>query len=381
MTFGLHRIIAPKPTQLRVQSYVVADILATIGLLPRTGGDERHIGINEWVDRVRLSLSERDLYDTTLVIWGLGIEGLFNAVRNPLARDDFELFVQELAEMPALELRDSCLYWLIHSTHLKVFTEAESFDVVNPPDLLASRDLFLMYLNDNIIKDYLQNDFSVLVDLYFNPQALQDLVVRVLKALWDTYFCDEWRRHEADIKQVVQSFEQVDVTGLATFDAIQVITGRDLRAVFHAEVLAEFEQIVCIPSKHNGPYVVWFGDATTLYIIFTARVASPISLVGTQKPDLNVLIQRFKALSDDNRIHVLLAIREQRELSTQDIIEQFDLNKSAASRYLGQLLANGFIVERRDTDGKTKFYSIDDTVIDEFLLAISHLLKRDASQG
>lgn len=63
------------------------------------------------------------------------------------------------------------------------------------------------------------------------------------------------------------------------------------------------------------------------------------------------------------------------ELSTQDIIERFDLNKSAASRYLGQLFANGFIQERRDTNGKTKFYSIKDDVIDEFLQSIAKLLK------
>lgn len=375
MTFGLNHIIAPQPVTMSVQSHVVADVLATIALLPRQGGDERHIGINEWVDRVRLSLSEKDLYETTLVIWGLGNEGLINAVDDPTVQNDFATYLEKLRNLPPEKLRDTCLHWLLHSTHRRVVSEYAPFDAVDADALLADRDFFIAYVDKNVQKNYLAENTSAMVDLYLNPQQAHDMTVRVLSHLWETYFRDEWQRHQPDIKRVEEAFAQVDTSAMSTLEAMQLITGRDLRTVFDPAELSTLEQIIFVPSKHNGPYVVWFGNDTTLYLIFTARVPSQLLVNDGNDYDLNVLIQRFKALSDDNRVDVLLAIRQHGELNTQDIIEKFDLNKSAASRYLGQLFANGFIQERRDTDGKTKFYSINDPVIDEFLHSIARLLK------
>lgn len=375
MTFGLNHIIAPQPVTLSVQTHTVADVLATIALLPRQGGDERHIGINEWVDRVRLSLSEQQLYETTLVIWGLGNEGLNNAVDDPTVQNDFPKFIEKLSALSPEHLRDTCLHWLIYSTHRRVYIDVDPFEAVNIADLLADRDFFINYVDLNVRKNYLAENTAHMVDLYLNPKQAHQMAIRVLTHLWETYFCDEWKRHQHEIHQVEQAFSQVNLSALSTFEAMQRITGRDLRPVFEPSELSKLEKIIFVPSKHNGPYVVWFGNNTTLYVIFTARLPAEFVPTGRAQPDVNVVIQRFKALSDDNRVTVLLAIREQGELSTQDIIEQFDLNKSAASRYLGQLMANGFIQERRDTDGKTKFYSINDDVIDEFLQSIARLLK------
>jgi len=375
MSFGFSHTIAPRPTTLSVQSHTVADVLSTIALLPRQGGDERHIGINEWVDRVRLSLSEQQLHDTTVTIWGLGIEGLLNVVDTPSVQDDFPAYLALLRDVSPEQLRDTCLRWMIYSVYRRVHQETDVFEAVTAEELLSSRDRFLRYLHDNIQKDMVKSYFDEMVALYFDPQRMHQMAVEMLSYLWESHFCEEWARHDADITDVVRAFGQVDTIGMSTFDAMQVITGRDLRPIFRENELSKFEQIIFVPSKHNGPYVSWFGDDTILYVIFTARMPSPAMMTDDVKPDVNVLIQRFKALSDDNRVTVLLAIREHGELSTQDIIERFDLNKSAASRYLGQLFANGFIQERRDTNGKTKFYSIKDDVIDEFLQSIAKLLK------
>ena len=374
MTLGFNHFIAPKPTAIMVQSQSVANALSIMASLPREGGDERHIGINEWVDRVRLSLSDDQLYNVTLVMWGVGIDGLLNAIDNPEANDNFELFMDALEQVSAETLRDTCLYWMVNSAHWTVFVESPPYESVSNEELLQDRERFIAYLEQKIAKDNLQQYFEAIADLYFDPRRLKQLTLSVLHNLWEAYFKPEWMRHQQEITRVVEAFSQVDTSGMTSFDALQIITGRDLRPVFRADVLPTFERIICIPSKHNGPYVMWFGNETTLYVVFTARMPSGVLLTGQNVPDLNVLIQRFKALSDDNRIQVLLAIRDQKELSTQDIIEQFDLNKSAVSRYLGQLFANGFIQERRDTDGKTKYYSINYTVVDTFLQSIAQVL-------
>lgn len=375
MTLGLNYVIAPKPTQIVVRSQSAANILAIMGGLPRSGGDERHIGINEWVDRVRLALSEDQLHQVTLVTWGLGVEGLLNCVPDVEARESFDTYLAHLDALPAENMRDTCLYWMLHSAHRAVYIDAEPINHPSIDTLLSNREQLIHYLQELTLKEPIYANLEAITDLYFDPDSLKSLTVSVLRNLWQSHFKAEWARHQPEIDRVVDAFAHIDVSGMATFEAIQVITGRDLRGVFRADRLSRFEQLIFVPSKHNGPYVMWFGDNTRLYIVFTARMPSTALLSERDTADLNVLIQRFKALSDDNRMQVLLAIREQGELSTQDIIEQFDLNKSAASRYLGQLLANGFITERRDTDGKTKYYSINPDVIDTFLQAIAQLLK------
>jgi len=50
---------------------------------------------------------------------------------------------------------------------------------------------------------------------------------------------------------------------------------------------------------------MWFGDDMTLYVVFTAQMPSGVLLAGQREPDLMVMIQRFKALSDENRMQVL----------------------------------------------------------------------------
>lgn len=375
MAFGFYQVIAPEPVAINVQSRPVANALATMGLLPRSGGDDRHIGINEWVDRVRLTLTDAQLDEVTLITWGLGIEGLLDSVANPLAYDDFDLFLSELQALTPQTLRDNCLHALVHSTHNTVLIDAKPTRPIAMNDLLQDRDIFYNYLVEHIDKPPLPDYFDDIIYLYHHPQQLKDITLKVLTDLWNSHFRAEWTRHQSEIDRIVTAFSAVDTSGLSTFEAMQVITGRDLRPIFRPEAIAGFEQIIFIPSKHNGPYIMWFGNEDTLQIVFTARMPSQNLFAGSGKTDVNVLIQRFKALSDDNRMNVLLAIKEQGELSTQDIIDQFDFNKSAVSRYLGQLFANDFITERRDADGKTKYYRLNPNMIDEFVRSIAQLLK------
>ena len=71
------------------------------------------------------------------------------------------------------------------------------------------------------------------------------------------------------------------------------------------------------------------------------------------------LLNRFKALADENRIKILELLRDEGELSTQDLMERLRLSKSAASRHLRLLRANSFIDEIRAADGVKKFYRLN----------------------
>lgn len=373
MSFGLNQIIAPKPIQMDVQAQSVVCALAIMTFLPR-GDDERTIGINEWVDRVRLSLSPDELREVHLVLWGIGIEGLFNIAEDEALLDDFPAYLAFLERSSPAQLRDTCLYWFVHSPHRRVLIDAEQIEIVAIEELLSREDRLRQYILDSFPRKLVSEYVEEIIALFFNPPAFKALIMRVLHDLWYQHFEQEWMRRQAEIQEVVQVFSQLDTSGMSTFEAMQAITGRDLRPIFVAQEIATFERIVFIPSKHNGPYIMWFGDETTLKILFSARIPSNLS-TGMVKADVNTLMQRFKALSDDNRFDILLALKSQGELNTQQIIDHFDYNKSAVSRYLGQLFATGFITERRDEDGKSKYYQLNPAVVDEFVQAIVYLLK------
>jgi len=374
MTFGLNQIIAPKPIRIEVQAQPVCHALAIMNFLPHGVEDERTIGINEWVDRVRLSLSPQQLHEVTLAVWAIGIEGLMNMFEDESVLDDFSTYLKLLGDLPAQEIRDTCLYWFVNSPHRRVLIDADPLEIIPVKELLSNEARFRQYILDSFPRKIVGDYIDELIKLYVNPTLLKEVCIRVLNHLWYSYFEAEWARRHDEIQQVVQAFAHVDTSRMTTFEAMQAITGRDLSQIFDAQAIASFERIIFIPSKHNGPYVVWFGNATTLKILFTARIPSIIS-GEINKPDVNTLIQRFKALSDDNRLKILLVLKERGELSTQQIIDLFDYNKSAVSRYLGQLFATGFITERRDDDGKSKYYQLNPAIVDEFVQAIAYLLQ------
>jgi DNA-binding transcriptional ArsR family regulator len=205
-------------------------------------------------------------------------------------------------------------------------------------------------------------------ELLNDPSRLQEALVDLLDTLWFDYFKPEWEVVRPGLESVVRAMSAVALDTLPLYEAMQAVTGRDLRGIFDDEELATFERIEFIPSKHNGPYISWFGNAHTLWIAYGARMPAA-DLVDTDQ-----LLNYLNALGDATRLNILKALREQGELSTQQIMDLFDLNKSAASRHLRQLRANELIVEHREPDNKTKIYSLHSDTIAEVIKNIAQLL-------
>ncbi|MBB6734448.1 ArsR/SmtB family transcription factor [Cohnella zeiphila] len=79
----------------------------------------------------------------------------------------------------------------------------------------------------------------------------------------------------------------------------------------------------------------------------------------------------FKALSDPTRVKLLCAMRQQ-ELCVHDLSELLGMGQSAVSHQL-RYLRNMRMVKRRKV-GKTVFYSLDDSHIDDiFDATLQHL--------
>ncbi|WP_438432602.1 ArsR/SmtB family transcription factor [Gorillibacterium sp. sgz500922] len=79
----------------------------------------------------------------------------------------------------------------------------------------------------------------------------------------------------------------------------------------------------------------------------------------------------FKAFSDPTRIRIIAALL-QKELCVHDLTVLLDMGQSAVSHQL-RALRNTRIVKRRK-QGKTVYYSLDDTHIEQiFLQTLQHI--------
>ncbi|MFB9277943.1 ArsR/SmtB family transcription factor [Cohnella cellulosilytica] len=83
------------------------------------------------------------------------------------------------------------------------------------------------------------------------------------------------------------------------------------------------------------------------------------------------LAELFKALGDPTRVRLIGALLH-RELCVHDLAELLDMGQSAVSHQL-RYLRNMRMVKRRKS-GKTVFYSLDDSHIEQiFLQTLQHL--------
>ena len=72
---------------------------------------------------------------------------------------------------------------------------------------------------------------------------------------------------------------------------------------------------------------------------------------------MNKLIKIFKALSDKNRLRVIAALIEHKELCACQLTELMQVTGATASRHLGTLLATGLIKSRKD--GRWVYYCLN----------------------
>lgn len=371
----------PAATQVSVGLEPVYHLLTIIGLI---GSTQENPGVHPWIAGVERQMPPERLWQQRILFQALGTEPIANLLPPGPATASLPAFIEALADLDPVRLRDHLVGGLLHSTHIRLVTDAPPLPPADPAHLLASFDHYRAYVDarfdlaaDAEEKEIPPPDLDALLHAVYalltDPPALQSALVEHLHWLWETHIAAEWVRVEPGLRRTVSTLAAIDLTGLTPLDAIQVVTGRNLRGLFDAAVLAEFPQVRLIPSVHTGPFVAWGGDATTVRLLFTARVPAETP-TGDTAIDNAALLNSLNSLGDSTRLDILLAIKAAGELSTQAVINRFDLDKSAASRHLRNLRASGLLVERRDRETRTKFYRVDRSAVDDLLRAMAALL-------
>lgn len=359
----------PQPVTAVVALEPVYNILMSMTALH---DPENYGGLDEWVLQTagRMTPALQDQH-RLLFSW-LWLDALTNAVDRGPATESFPAYLVALAEQPATLLRDKIFYWLLHSPHMRVAYEYRTITPPEPNRLLTDYSAFAAFVEERArAKIEEVEGAQEMYALFTQPQQLQTTLVTHLQTVWNEYVSAEWQRVQPKLQATVDAFQAVRLEGLSMLEAIQVVTGRDLRPIFRLDALLTYRRVRFIPHVHVGPYVIWFGDEEELRIGFAAH-QPPVSASPTPAVDLGTLTNRYKALADETRLAILLALHTAQELSTQDLIEQFDLDKSAASRHLRQLVATTLIEERR-TDGAKKVYRVNKKTVGELIELLTNL--------
>ncbi len=363
------------PTQsaqtISISLMPVLNILSAMSLMLQA---EEYPGSTGPLNALREGLSPEGRYRHRLLFEGIGMEALSNLV--PVDEEHtFGRFLHDLEALDATTLRDRVLHALVHSVHLRLHLDKPTIDTTAEA-LLADEAAYLEYVahTDKKTSPTPPSDVHHAVyALFHDPPALKQTILAHLRDLWHGGLLVEWERGFPYLHEVVKALQQFELGQLPLIEAIEAITGRSLRDALDVRALQRFRQITLIPSRHTGPYVFWFGDEQHLRLLFGARKPTRANATAAPLLDNGELLNHLQALADPTRFDILLAIKRQGELSTQQVIDIFNLNKSAASRHLRQLRANELLRERRDNDNKGKFYSLNRPMFDALQQTLKHV--------
>ncbi|MEZ4682190.1 MAG: metalloregulator ArsR/SmtB family transcription factor [Caldilineaceae bacterium] len=371
MTLGAVMVPMPPTVEVTVALEPVYNNLMSMAALR---DPEEYGGIAEWALQTAARLDEPLRRRHQFWMKWLWLDALTNAVDRGPATATFPAYLDALATQDATTLRNRLLDGLVNSVHLRLYSGAQPVPTVEPATLLTdiahfSNFLLARFVEKPAFEDL--HDLPAFHALLNEPQQLQTELVDDLRTLWDQVVAAEWARLAPHLQSCVDAFSVHTFRNQTMLDAIQTVTGRDLRSIFRLDELWRYRRVRFIPTIHNGPYIVWFGNDEELRIGFPAYLPSTSAFSGPQF-DQSTLVNRYKALADETRLAILWALRERGQLSTQEVIDRFMLDKSAASRHLRQLVATNLIEEQRE-DGAKKVYQLNPRTIDELMRMLSSL--------
>ncbi|MEM9955094.1 MAG: metalloregulator ArsR/SmtB family transcription factor [Chloroflexota bacterium] len=313
-------------------------------------------GLDDWITITFNDLSREWQNKVMLVTWAGGVE-VFSRFIKP--NDDFDMLIKKLKALEPVVIRDQVIRYQIQPTYRSLTTDYSVSPDIDPGKLLNDVEHFIDFYQ-NLYE--LDSTNSLLIDelhmLLNNPHALKQLMIETIVYLWENFGRDEWENQQSSLVKTVVASREYNLMKYPLEDAMKLIIGRDLTSLLDFESLKTFNRIRLIPSPHSGPYITLFGHSEELNIAFGNRLPS-LEVNHLESLDTKTLLNRLKALADSTRLNILIALTTSNELSTQEIMEIFNLNKSAASRHLRNLHASGLIVERRDDMNRAKFYSLN----------------------
>lgn len=356
-------VLAPATVTVRFKLAPVLTLLNSLRLLSAV---QYHSGLGDWVVETahHLDHEQQRLNDfVTDAVSLLAHEG---------QAASFPEFIEEVRQSDPAQLREAIIYWM---------REQEAY----PGDeaLLSSRETFVDFVRrvttPKLEKKGLPFDearWDFVYEQLLHPERLRMTCANHLKFMWDTYLEEEWRHVRPTLQEAYDVFSRMDYSGLTAHEAIEAITGRNMRGSENlSKHLNKTETLTFIPSAHLGPYIGWDAREESRQVVFYfgARPPKDAPVTSTALSRSELLV-RLNALADETRLQILELLTQETELCAQDFINRLDLSQSSASRHLRQLTASGYLSERRRDVAKC--YSLNRERIDDTIQALKDFLRK-----
>jgi DNA-binding transcriptional ArsR family regulator len=353
-------IVLPEVSTVEIRLDPVQTIINSMLLMVR---NEELSGLNPWIYETAASLTPEQWFIHKLVLIGFHY-----AIIPTRFWKDFPAYLRQLERSDPISLRDQVLDFYLN---YECWDGPERFEATRE-SLLEEEGDFLKYLISKFGEDRVDPEIETRAfELLNSPEEMQQVIVTHLNFMWEEYYQAEWDRIKPMLADAVMAFEETDFSSMDRDQAAKYITGKDINPEFWEKTNQDAQQLIYVPSAHNGPYLGQFHYKNAQGVIFGARLPKDTKV---HAPDLsrNEITIRLSALADDVRLHILKLIAEEGELRSQDIMERLDLSQSAASRHLMQLSATGYLVDRRCAGAKC--YSLNSERIQDTLRAVAAFL-------
>lgn len=354
MLFKSDVVLAPRTISVRVVVDPARALINALGMLNLT---ELHSSLGDWIEETAAAMPPELARENQIA--GQLLD-LIEFADEPM---DFPELIERVARQDMTDSADK----LVH--HI---AEKEG---IEPSAILASQEDYVALITSHYARKGEECDPDVIGASYeymIDPAAARDFLVRHLRTMWDTYMEKEWKRVRPILQETAAVFDQLDLSDLTPLEAIQAVTGRDMTNIWKDD---ETEELIFIPSTHTGPYMSQWGvdEKKRTFIIYSARVPEGAEYASTEL-SLRELLVQLSALADDTRLHILSLLTQHHELSSQDFQQMLSLSQSAASRHLRQLVATGYLNERRRD--LNKVFSLNQRRVQETTAALRMLLTR-----
>ena len=325
-------------------------------------------GFGPWVQDTASALSPEQLRTNCLVCDAAA------AHLDGVAWPSFPAWVDDIAARDPLIMRQRSLVLLLEKLQMEL--ELAPDDMPSAGELLADRAAYLSLME----RAYLQKGESFDADYYDrghdllqDPVVRKDLIVGHLRQMWDEHLARAWDRNLPLIQESAAALGSIDYSGRPAREIVRQVTARDDIPRAWENWLAEAEDLIFIPSPHIGPYLALIDlTGTTARIVLGARVPQGTAMVS---PALSrsELLTHLGTLADDTRLRILELLAHEGELSAQQVIARLEISQSSSSRHLRQLVATGYVAERRQEGAKV--YSLNPGRMENMLGDLQRFLR------
>ena len=346
MTHDATPLLAIRPVSIQLADAPIHNQLNSLAALKSA---QVSTGLAQWIYEAEERLGQESRQRNILLFALLGINTIVTAAPPGKATNLAE-YAELLLNVDAITFRDRCLATMQADPLPSL---AKFAGEVPPPlaDPLADEAAFVQHFRawggygDT-------NQWSQIYCWLQSPATLQLTIASHLQTMWHDLLAAEWSNIQPQLRSSIAYLKRIDIDGLTGVAALSRISGRNVAAILSAADLDQFSEIIAVPSLHNGPYITLIPVGDSLYFIFGARFPQEMAPLPAHT---DIALNRLKALSDETRLGILLALQAEGEMSTGAIMTRFSLSKSAASRHLRFLLATELVTFERVDKTKKRY--------------------------